>query len=218
MVNQNVLVISFNTDISFDNLNTEDLDDTSKELVIITCANVMNISKFYVKYLQSDIRTKIQVNLFKSIKLLGFNVIVKLHTSIPLQGHYNKYAMDPYKLYNTLTNKLINSVNSGNFITQLQILSANLNTSTFSNATVLTISNDDYQVIVPKQEKNKKQAESESALESIISVIGLTLLLFMLSYTAYRIQTNSLKCPFTAKRPGLIEDQNITINPLSNRL
>ena len=162
----------------------------------------------------SDIQN-IQGLLFKSRELLGFDVIVKLQTSIPLQGPYNKYASNPSKLYDTITNKLIDSVKSGNFITQLQTLAVNLNTSTFATATVSSLSNGDYQVIEQKQDSNKKQVESESALESIISVIILTLIIFMLSYISYRIQTNSLKCTFTRQRPEL---PNITINPMSNRI
>ena len=198
--NQIVPVISFESDIVFNNLAKSELDDLSKNLIILNCANIMNISKTFLKILQTDNKIKTSMSF---AHLLGFNFLVKLQTTIPLLI----YKTDPGTVYSLLTNKLAQSVSSGNFINQLQLLSSIQNISTFVNSSVLSITNGKYLV-----ENSAEKSPQNPNIKSVISVIIITLVFAFVFLLGHWIKVHGI--PKFNKNQGLRIDLNVINNPM----
>ena len=169
---QEVPTISFDTKLTFDNYDSEELDTKSQEAIIIATANSMNISDSYVKYVGSTLKTR-RLSIFKS---LGFNIIVTLKTTIPLQDE-----TDPNALYTTITTNLINSVNSGLFTTYLITASNTLGTTSFANVSILYVQNDDY-VIKQPDKLDIKEKETPKIYTTIYIIFGVLLSVYLLMY------------------------------------
>jgi len=169
---QEVPTISFDTKLTFDNYDSEELDTKSQEAIIIATANSMNISDSYVKYVGSTLKTR-RLSIFKS---LGFNIIVTLKTTIPLQDE-----TDPNALYTTITTNLINSVNSGLFTTYLITASNTLGTTSFANVSILSVQNDDY-VIKQPDKLDIKEKETPKIYTTIYIIFGVLLSVYLLMY------------------------------------
>jgi hypothetical protein len=169
---QEVPTISFDTKLTFDNYDSEELDTKSQEAIIIATANSMNISDSYVKYVGSTLKTR-RLSIFKS---LGFNIIITLKTTIPLQDE-----TDPNALYTTITTNLINSVNSGLFTTYLITASNTLGTTSFANVSILSVQNDDY-VIKQPDKLDIKEKETPKIYTTIYIIFGVLLSVYLLMY------------------------------------
>ena len=169
---QEVPTISFDTKLTFDNYDSEELDTKSQEAIIIATANSMNISDSYVKYVGSTLKTR-RLSIFKS---LGFNIIVTLKTTIPLQDE-----TDPNALYTTITTNLINSVNSGLFTTYLITASNTLGITSFANVSILSVQNDDY-VIKQPDKLDIKEKETPKIYTTIYIIFGVLLSVYLLMY------------------------------------
>jgi hypothetical protein len=174
---QEVSTMIFDTKLTFDNYDSEELDIKSQQAIIIATANSMNISDSYVEYIGSTLKTR-RLSIFR---ILGFNIIVTLKTTIPLQSQ-----RDPSSLYATLTSNLINSVNSGLFTTYLITASNTLGINTFANVSILSVQNDDYVIKEPSKPPHIKEKENENETTynyNIIYIIfGVLLSVYLLMY------------------------------------
>ena len=145
-------VLVFDTLLTFNNYATIELDIISQKAIILATSNSMNISDSYVEYIGSTIKTR-RLSIFR---ILGFNIIITLKTTIPLRG---KYSLNPGSLYTTLTTNLINSVNSGLFTSYLLTASNKLNISSFINSSITSVQSDNYVIKEPDEHdiKTKNQ-------------------------------------------------------------
>jgi len=173
-----VPIISFDTKLTFNNYDTIDLDIKSQEAIIIATANSMNISASYVEYIGSSIKTR-RLSIFK---LLGFNIIVSLKTTIPLQG---KFSLNPETLYSMITTNLINSVNSGLFTSYLLTASNNLNITNFVNSSISSVQNDKYVIQDPNKpnypDKNNDN-DNDDIYIKIYIIFSVLLSLYLILY------------------------------------
>ena len=171
---QEVSTMSFDTKLTFDNYDSEELDIKSQQAIIIATANSMNISDTYVKYIGSTLKTR-RLSIFR---ILGYNIIVTLKTTIPLQSQ-----RDPSLLYTKLTTNLINSVNSGLFTSYLITASNTLGINTFVNVSILSVENDDYVIKEPYKPDIKENENETSYNYNIIYIIfGVLLSVYLLLY------------------------------------
>ena len=171
-----VSTMSFDTKLTFDNYDSEELDIKSQQAIIIATANSMNISDTYVEYIGSTIKTR-RLSVFK---ILGFNIIVTLKTTIPLQSQ-----RDPSSLYATLTTNLINSVNSGLFTTYLITASNTLGITSFANSSITSVQNDDYvikQPDKPRIKEKEKENKTSNNYNIIYIIFGVLLSVYLLLY------------------------------------
>jgi hypothetical protein len=192
----NVPIISFDTQLSFNNYDSVELDKKSQTAIIISTSNSMNISSSFVKYIGSKI--KIRRKLIETIfKLQGFNIEISLQTNIPLQGKYSSFVTNPTALYSEITTNLVNSVNSGLFTSYLQEASLNLNIVSFENSTVLSVKSDNYVIEKPNTEIRSFNPDKDMKkdINSIIYVILFTIIILTLVKISYEHQTK--KKPFT---------------------
>jgi hypothetical protein len=183
----NVPVISFNTQLSFNNYDTVELDEKSQQVIIIATANSMNLSSSFVKYLGTQIQTRRRL-IPIIFKIQGFNIAVLLQTNIPLQGKYSSFANNPSALYSQITTNLVNSVNSGLFTSYLQAESFNLNITTFSNSTLLSVKSDDYVIEKPTPKGEIRTSNPDTDFKSIIYVILFTTGIAILLKISYNTQ------------------------------
>ena len=173
---QEVSTMSFDTKLTFDNYDSEELDIKSQEAIIIATANSMNISDRYVEYIGSTIKTR-RLSIFR---ILGYNIIVTLKTTIPLQSQ-----RDPSSLYATLTTNLINSVNSGLFTTYLITASNTLGITSFANSSITSVQNDDYvikQPDKPRIKEKEKENKTSNNYNIIYIIFGVLLSVYLLLY------------------------------------
>ena len=169
---QEVSTMSFDTKLTFDNYDSLDLDIKSQQAIIIATANSMNISDSYVEYIGSTIKTR-RLSIFK---ILGFNIIVTLKTTIPLQSQRG-----PSSLYKILTTNLINAVNSGLFTTYLIKVSNTLGITSFANSSITSVQNDDY-VINEPYKPHIKENKIPKIYTTIYIIFGVFLSVYLLMY------------------------------------
>jgi hypothetical protein len=167
------LIMSFDTKLTFDNYDSEELDIKSQQAIIIATANSMNISESYIEYIGSTLKTR-RLSIFR---ILGYNIIVTLKTTIPLQSQ-----RDPSSLYATLTTNLINSVNSGLFTTYLITASNTLGITSFANVSILSVQNDDYIIKEPSKPPHIKEKETPKVYTTIYIIFGVLLSFYLLMY------------------------------------
>ena len=171
-----VSTMSFDTKLTFDNYDSEELDIKSQQAIIIATANSMNISDTYVEYIGSTLKTR-RLSIFR---ILGYNIIVTLKTTIPLQSQ-----RDPSSLYATLTTNLINSVNSGLFTTYLITASNTLGITSFANSSITSVQNDDYvikQPDKPRIKEKEKENKTSNNYNIIYIIFGVLLSVYLLLY------------------------------------
>ena len=164
--------MSFDTKLTFDNYNYEELDIKSQEAVVIATANSMNITASYVEYVGSTIARR-RLIIFK---ILGYNLIVTLKTTIPLQDE-----IDPSLLYTTLTTNLINSVKTGSFTTYLLTVSNILGITTFTNSSITSVENDAY-VIKQPDKHYIKDNENPQIYTTIYIIFSVLLFVYLIMY------------------------------------
>jgi hypothetical protein len=177
---QEVSTMSFDTKLTFDNYDSEELDIKSQQAIIIATANSMNISDTYVEYIGSTLKTR-RLSIFK---ILGYNIIVTLKTTIPLQSQ-----RDPSSLYTTLTTNLINSVNSGLFTTYLITASNTLGITSFANVSILSVQNDDYVIKEPYKPRIKEK-EKPKIYTTIYIIFGVLLSVYLIMYFVWLRKKN----------------------------
>jgi hypothetical protein len=171
-----VPTMSFDTKLAFDNYDSEELDIKSQEAIIIATANSMNISDSYIEYIGSTLKTR-RLSIFK---ILGFNIIVTLKTTIPLQDE-----TDSSSLYEILTTNLINSVNSGLFTSYLINASNTLGVTSFANVSILSVENDDYVITQPDKpylNENENENETSYNYNTIYIIFGVLLFVYLILY------------------------------------
>ena len=171
---QEVASMSFDTKLTFDNYDSEELDIKSQQAIIIATANSMNISESYIEYIGSTLKTR-RLSIFR---ILGYNIIVTLKTTIPLQSQ-----RDPSSLYADLTSNLINSVNSGLFTSYLMTASNTLGITSFANSSISSVQNDDYVIKEPYKPRIKGNENETFYNYNIIYIIfGVLLSVYLLLY------------------------------------
>ena len=126
-------IISFTTDLTLSNVQTNYLDDLAQQSVVIATANSMNISVDFVTFVSSSV---LQNRKMSSIELLSFNLLATTKTSIPLVGKYSVFTSDPMSLFTTLSNTMTTAVANGAFTNYLVTASLQLNSTTTSSASV----------------------------------------------------------------------------------
>lgn len=171
---QEVSIMSFDTKLTFNNYDSEELDIKSQQVIIIATANSMNISESYIKYIGSTLKTR-RLSIFK---ILGFNIIITLKTTIPLLNQ-----RDPSSLYSKLTTNIINSVNSGLFTSYLISASNVVGITSFANVSITSIENDDYVITEPdKHYIKKKEKETHKIYTTIYIIFGVLLSVYLIMY------------------------------------
>jgi len=166
--------MSFDTKLTFDNYDSLELDIKSQQAIIIATAYSMNISETYVEYIGSTLKTR-RLSIFK---ILGYNIIVTLKTTIPLQSQ-----RDPSSLYATIIKNLINSVNSGLFTTYLITASNTLGINSFANSSITSVENDDYVINEPyKPDIKQKEKETLKIYTTIYIIFGVLLSVYLIIY------------------------------------
>ena len=205
-------VIVFDTKLSFNNYDSLELDNKSQQVIIVATANSMNISASYIEYIGSSLKTRRQLYMFR---ILGFNIIVTLKTTIPIQGN-----TDPKILYSTLTTNLINSVNSGLFTTYLITSSNALGVISFANSTILSVKNDDYIIKEPdKPYINENENENETLIDynTIYIIFGVLLLVYLILYFVWlRKKYNNKIRRLRSLFENMINTDDITIRIVEN--
>jgi hypothetical protein len=129
----NMPIISFTTDLTLSNVQTNYLDDLAQQSVVIATANSMNISIDFVSFVSSSV---LQNRKMSSIELLSFNLLATTKTSIPLVGKYSVFTSDPMSLFTTLSNTMTTSVANGAFTNYLVAASLQLNSTATATASV----------------------------------------------------------------------------------
>jgi hypothetical protein len=165
-------VIIFDTKLTFDNYDSEELDIKSQEAVVIATANSMNITTSYVEYIGSTIARR-RLIIFR---ILGYNLIVTLKTTIPLQDE-----IDTSLLYATLTTNLINSVKTGSFTTYLLTASNTLGITSFANSSITSVENDAY-VIKQPDKYYIKDNENSQIYTTIYIIFSVLLFVYLIMY------------------------------------
>jgi hypothetical protein len=160
--------------LTFKNYDNVELDSKSQEAVVIATANSMNISVSYVEYIGSTIARR-RLTIFR---ILGYNLIVTLKTTIPLQE-------DPASLYAIITTNLINSVNSGLFTAFLLTASNNLGITTFANSSITSVQNDAYVIQEPDKRYDTKKSNNQTLYNTIYIVFSVLLAVYLLLYFAW---------------------------------
>ena len=130
-------VMSFTTDLTLSNVQTNFLDLEAQQSVIIATANSMNISIDFVTFVSSSI---FKDQILNQIKLLSFNLIATTKTSIPLKGKYSTFASDPISLFTSLSTTMNTALTNGAFTNYLVTASIQLNSTATSAASVSSIS------------------------------------------------------------------------------
>jgi hypothetical protein len=204
---QEVATMSFDTKLTFDNYDSEELDIKSQQAIIIATANSMNISESYIEYIGSTLKTR-RLSIFR---ILGFNIVVTLKTTIPLQNQ-----RVPSSLYEILTTNLINSVNSGLFTSYLITASNTLGINSFANVSILSVQNDDY-VIKEPYKPDIKEKETPKIYTTIYIIFGVILSVYLLMYFVwlwkkYLNNIRRLRNLFE----GMINTDDITIRIVEN--
>jgi len=132
-----VPIMSFTTDLTLSNVQTNILDLDAQQSVIIATANSMNISIEFVTFVSSSIFKNQILNQFK---LLSFNLIATTKTSIPLKGKYSTFASNPISLFTSLSTTMNTALTSGAFTNYLVTASIQLNSTATSSASVSSVS------------------------------------------------------------------------------
>ena len=165
-------VLVFDTLLTFNNYATIELDIISQKAIILATSNSMNISASYVEYIGSSLKTR-RLSMFKTEE---YNIIVNLKTTLPLFGQSN-----PKLLYSTITGNLINSVNSGLFITYLITVSNALGITSFVNSSILSVQNDDY-IIQEPDKPYIKNIKTSNNYNTIYIIFGALLSVYLILY------------------------------------
>jgi DNA-binding protein len=126
-------VISFTTDLTLSNVQTNYLDNLAQQSVIIATANSMNISVDFVTFVSSSVSKDIKI---RDIQLLSFNLIATTKTYIPLVGKYSVFTSDPMSLFTALSNTMTSAVSNGVFTNYLVAVSLQLNSTATASASV----------------------------------------------------------------------------------
>jgi hypothetical protein len=131
-----VPIISFTSDLSISNVETNYLDSLAQESIVIATANSMNISADFVTFVSSSVSKDIKIGTFK---LLSFNLIATTKTSIPLQDKYSTFISDPTSLYTSLSNTMNTAVSNGIFTSYLVAASLKMNSTATVSASISSI-------------------------------------------------------------------------------
>ena len=132
----NQIIMSFTTDLSISNVQTNYLDSLAQQSIIIATANSMNISIDLVTFVSSSV-SKDQK--YKDIRILSFNLVATTKTSIPLQGKYSTFISNPNSLFTALSVTMLAAVSSGSFTNYLVAASMALNSTSTVVASVASI-------------------------------------------------------------------------------
>jgi hypothetical protein len=129
--------ISFTTDLSLSNVQSEYLDLTAQKSIILAQALTMNISSDFVRFVSSSVSkpNKLNKNNMK-IKLSSYNLIVTTKTNIILQGKYSVFLSNPQLLFTTLSTSM---TNLGIFTHNLVTISLKINSTATASATLSSI-------------------------------------------------------------------------------
>lgn len=130
------IIMSFTTDLSISNVQTNYLDSLAQQSIIIATANSMNISIDLVTFVSSSV-SKDQK--YKDIRILSFNLVATTKTSIPLQGKYSTFISNPNSLFTALSVTMLAAVSSGSFTNYLVAASMALNSTSTVVASVASI-------------------------------------------------------------------------------
>ena len=128
--------ISFTTDLTLSNVQTNSLDSLAQQSVVIATANSMNISVDFVTFVSSSV-SKDQK--YRDIRILSFNLVATTKTFIPLQGKYSTFISNPNSLFTALSTTMLAAVSSGSFTNYLITASMALNSTSTATASVISI-------------------------------------------------------------------------------
>ena len=131
-----VPIMYFESGITFTGLYSDIFNDESKDAIIKSYANSLNISEIYVRWKDSYF---VIPNLKK--KLQNYEVKVVLNVNISLSGLFNKFSNNPYILYSILTSNLLTSINTNVLINYLKVLLDGLNLDLLKNIAVVKVEN-----------------------------------------------------------------------------
>jgi hypothetical protein len=129
--------ISFTTDLSLSNIQSEYLDLTAQQSIILAQALTMNISSDFVTFVSSSVSTDQILNKNNmKIKLSSYNLIVTTKTNIILQGKYSVFLSNPQLLFTTLSTSM---TNLGIFTHNLVTISLQLNSTATASAIISSV-------------------------------------------------------------------------------
>jgi len=128
--------ITFTTELTLSNVQTNYLDELAQQSVVIATANSMNISENFITFVSSSV---LQNRKMVEIKLLSFNLIATTKTSIPLEGQYSVFLNNPTSLFTTLSNTMTAAVLNGAFTNYLVLASLKLNSTATASSSVSSI-------------------------------------------------------------------------------
>ena len=131
-----VPIISFTSDLTISNVQTNYLDSLAQESIVIATANSMNISADFVTFVSSSVSKDIKIS---NIRLLSFNLIATTKTSIPLQDKYSTFISNPTSLYTSLSNTMNAAVSNGVFTNYLVAASLKMNSTATVSASIASI-------------------------------------------------------------------------------
>jgi hypothetical protein len=132
-----VPVISFTSDLTISNVQTNYLDVSAQESIVLATANSMNISADFVTFVSSSVSIDVKINV---VRLLSFTLTATTKTSIPLQGKYSTFISNPTSLYASLSNTINTAVSNGAFTSYLVAASLKMNSTTTASASIASIS------------------------------------------------------------------------------
>ena len=129
--------ISFTTDLSLSNVQSEYLDLTAQKSIILAQALTMNISSDFVRFVSSSVSKPQNLNKNNmKIKLSSYNLIVTTKTNIILQGKYSVFLSNPQLLFTTLSTSM---TNLGIFTHNLVTISLKMNSTVTASAALSSI-------------------------------------------------------------------------------
>jgi hypothetical protein len=131
-----VTIMYFESGITFTGLYSNIFNDESKEAIIKSYANSLNISEIYVHWKDSYF---VIPNLKK--RLQNYEVKIILNVNISLSGLFNKFSNNPYILYSILTSNLLTSINTNVLINYLKFLLDGLNLDLLKNIAIVKVEN-----------------------------------------------------------------------------
>ena len=129
--------ISFTTDLSLSNVQSEYLDLLAQKSVTLAQALTMNISSDFVTFVSSSVSK--QKNLNKNSinpKMLSYNLVVTTKTNIILQGKYSVFLSNPQALFTTLSTSM---TNLGVFTQNLVTISLQMNSTATASAVLSSV-------------------------------------------------------------------------------
>ena len=168
---KNIKKIEFDVNMKLSNFSKLYLDENDKEILLVSFGNITHISR---EYLLIKNKNRIRRRNLYSVNNIFNDIYYIISISIPLVNKYIIYDSDPIKLYDSLSNLIINVTNTGLLLSKIKEVSYIYNSTSFTNINVNLIGIDEPIIKIINDHRHKNTIAKKTVL-----IITLTLGLFV---------------------------------------